>query len=67
MKTFGKLAADTLHNNFYVDDMLKSVPTYQDAIELVNNVKAMCHAGGFNLTKFISNSGKVMESIPKDD
>ena len=55
-KEFGARAAKTLKKNFYIDDALKSVPTENDAIELVQAVKGMCAKGGFKLTKFISNS-----------
>ena len=60
-------AAETLKKNFYVDDALKSVPTERDAIELVQAVKEMCAKGGFNLLKFVSNSGEVMMSVPPED
>ena len=64
---FGSDIADTLRNNFYVDDMLKSVPTDEKAIEVVQGTKAMCKKGGFKLTKFVSNSRKVLESVPEED
>ena len=66
-KEFGARAAETLKKNFYVDDALKSVPTEKDAIELVQAVKGMCAKGGFNLTKFVSNSREVMMSVPPED
>ena len=34
---------------------------------LIKEVKAMCASGGFRLTKFLSNSKKVLQSIFKDD
>ena len=49
-------AADTLNKHFYVDDILKSVASVPEAITLVKNVRGMCRAGGFRLTKFVSNS-----------
>ena len=58
---------DTLGRNFYVDDMLKSVPTEERAIEVVQGTKAMCKKGGFKLTKFVSNSRKVLESVTEED
>ena len=64
---FGVKAAETLRKNFYVDDVLKSVPTEEDAIELVHNVKKMCAKGGFNLTKFVSNSRRVIMSVSPED
>ena len=64
---FGTDIADTLRHNFYVDHMLKSVPTDEKAIEVVPGTKAMCKKGGFKLTKFVSNSRKVLQSVPEED
>ena len=66
-REFGARAAEALKKNFYVDDALKSVPTEKDAIELIQAVKGMCAKGGFNLTKFVSNSREVMMSVPPED
>ena len=66
-REFGARAAKALKKNFYVDDALKSVPTEKDAIELIQAVKGMCAKGGFNLTKFVSNSREVMMSVPPED
>ena len=38
-KELGARAAETLKKNFYIDDVLKSVPTEKDAIELVQAVR----------------------------
>ena len=66
-REFGARAAEALKKNFYVDDAVKSVPTEKDAIELIQAVKGMCAKGGFNLTKFVSNSREVMMSVPPED
>ena len=63
----GKAAAETLVNNFYVDDMLKSVSDTPTAVDLVGSVQQMCSKGGFHLTKFISNSRTVLEMVPASD
>ena len=52
---FGKAAPGTLLNNFYVDDLSKSVGNINIAKQLVKDVISMCKSGGFNLTKFASN------------
>ena len=62
---YGEQAAEFIRKDFYVDDGLKSVPTTASAVELVKNVKAMSHQGGFNLHKFLSNSKDVIKSIPE--
>ena len=66
IKEFGKEAAGVIQNNFYVDDLLKSVKDLDTAKTLVKNVINMCKSGGFNLTKFISNSRELLTSIPED-
>ena len=62
---YGEQAAEFIRKDFYFDDGLKSVPTTASAVELVKNVKAMGHQGGFNLHKFLSNSKEVIKSIPE--
>lgn len=64
---FGTAVANFLRNDFYVDDGLKSVPSIDEAIHLVHNVKQMCSQGGFKLHKFVSNSKDVIRSIPESD
>ncbi len=53
--------------NFYVDDCLKSQPTNEATICLVNQLCEMLSRGGFRLTKWISNSRSVIESIPEEE
>ncbi|XP_034151514.1 uncharacterized protein LOC117595338 [Esox lucius] len=57
---------DTVKNNFYVDDCLKSISTEQDAVLMVKDLTALCKKGGFMLSKWISNSRKVLASIPQE-
>ena len=64
---YGKDAAETLKNNFYVDDMLKSVENEDKAIRLMKDVKSMCQEGDFNLKKFAGDSKRVLQSIPEKD
>ena len=64
---FGKAATKTLQDNFYVDDLLKSLDNEKEAIKRIKNVKAMCESGGFKLTKFLSNSKQVLQSIDEAD
>ena len=66
-REYGEEAANFIRNDFYVDDGLKSVPTPASAVELVKNVKAMCHQGAFNLHKFLSNNKDIIKSIPESD
>ena len=64
---YGEDAAEMLKNNFYVDDMVKSVENEGKAIRLMKDVKSMCQEGGFNLAKFASNSKKVLQSVLEKD
>ena len=51
-KVYGNEAAEVVKHDFYVDDLLKSTPTTEAAVELIPKVTKMCAAGGFRLTKF---------------
>ena len=63
---FSKATTQTVIRDFYVDDMVKSMDDVHDVIRLVHEVRQLCLVGGFNLTKFVSNSAVVMESIPQE-
>ena len=62
---FGKEASEALQKNFYVDDLLKSSKDVEFAEESVKDVMNTCKADGFYLTKFISNSKKLLSTIPE--
>ena len=47
--------------------MLKSFQTVTKAKDGIRKVKELCANGGFNLTKFTSNSEEVLKSIPDED
>ncbi len=51
---------NTVKNNFYVDDFLKSVKSCEEAIEMHGKLKVLMSLGGFNLTKWISNKREVI-------
>ncbi|XP_072041448.1 uncharacterized protein [Amphiura filiformis] len=55
---------DTVQKNFYVDDCLKSTSSEEQAIQLIQNLMEVLKQGGFNLTKWVSNSPAVMQTIP---
>lgn len=56
----------TVGRNFYVDDVLKSVPSANQAIHLASDLTKLLKEGGFHLTKFASNSREVLASIPPE-
>ena len=63
-KDFDAITVQTLRSNFYVDDLLKTVPTPATATRLVGQLIELCAKGGFNLTKFKSNDRNVLAQIP---
>ena len=63
VEKFSELAIDTLRRAFYMDDMIKSVSLVKEARDLVSEMQALFQAGGFELSKFISTSRDVIESV----
>lgn len=51
----------TIMKNIYVNDCLKSVPTEQEAVELISNLTT-----GFHLSKWISNSRAILAYVPPE-
>ena len=47
-------AANSVENNFYMDDYLESIPTVNEATKKAQDLVEMLAKGGFNLTKFVS-------------
>nr|XP_021331052.1 uncharacterized protein LOC110439398 [Danio rerio] len=58
---------ETINNNFYVDDCLKSVSCEEKAISMAKDLTCLCQKGGFRLTKWISNSREVLQSISQEN
>ena len=56
-----------MERNFYVHDCLKSVASEESAILLVKDLTELLSKGGFRLMKWLSNSHKVVESIPETE
>ena len=46
---------------------LQSVPSIDEAVTLISDVKQMCKSGGFNLHQFVSNSKDVSRRILQSD
>ena len=62
---YGAETIATACSGFYVDDCLTSTPSVETAANLVLELLSLLSKGGFCLTKWISNSREVMNSIPK--
>ena len=66
-ETCSDLVRDTVTHAFYVDDLLKAVPTFQDGIEVIHGTTATLAARGFKLTKFMTNDDALLNEIPVSD
>ena len=62
-----QLVEDTVRKSFYVDDLLKSVKTRDEAVEVIHGTKLAVKFGGFNLTKFVVNDSHLLDSIAEHD
>jgi hypothetical protein len=60
-------AKEVIHKNFYVDDMLGAEDNPDSCIEIIREVRGLCSSADFNLTKFTSNSQKVLDSLPSEN
>ena len=63
---FDAIAVETVKRNFYVDDCLRSVATDTQAVRLAE-LRELLSKGGFRLTKWISNSREVTNSVPESE
>jgi hypothetical protein len=64
---FDDIVRKTVKDNFYVDDCLTSVKDEGVAIHMANQLTQLLARGGFRLTKWPSNSPRVIASIPPED
>lgn len=58
------LAAYETNNHFYMDDYFNSVDGHEKAEQIYDEMVEMFKAGGFNLTKWISNDLDLLNKIP---
>lgn len=63
---FSAEVIQTVKENFYVDDCLKSVASEEEAILMVKHLTALCQRGGFTLTKWVSNNRIVLQTLPEE-
>ena len=64
-KLFGlehPIASHVVMDIFYVDDLLPSVHTIEQASEVIHDLKSLLAKGGFNLTKRFSNFEEIFEN-----
>ena len=60
-------ASFTIDRNFYMDDLVKSVDTPQQAIECYRQLVETLKRSGFTLKKWASNCPEVTENIPLEN
>ncbi|XP_064629292.1 uncharacterized protein LOC135488580 [Lineus longissimus] len=60
-------AAREIQDNMYVDDCLSGAAGVPQALDLKTDLKDLMRDGGFDLTKWASNSKEVMEQIEPQD
>ncbi|CAB4023584.1 Hypothetical predicted protein [Paramuricea clavata] len=60
-------AAAFIHKDFYVDDGMKSIPTAQEMISLINTTQGVSANAGLKLHKITSNENEVIEAIPVEE
>ncbi|KAL0967787.1 hypothetical protein UPYG_G00256910 [Umbra pygmaea] len=51
---------------FYVDNCLQSLPTEEEASNLVTKLRAILATGGFNICQWASNQQEVICNLPKE-
>ena len=64
VSSYRKEATNTILRNFYVDGMLKSVPSAREALILIQEVTDLCKSDWFKPIKFISNKKHVLFQFP---
>ena len=57
----------TVMQNMYVDDLMKSVSSPETAIKLSTQLQELLMKGGFRLTKWLSNDQDVLVEVPEHE
>lgn len=63
---FSQSARCSVFRNFYVDDLLKSVATVEEALDLQQELVKLLAKGGFKLCKFVTNKVGVLQGLPPE-
>ncbi|XP_043245891.1 uncharacterized protein LOC122393710 [Amphibalanus amphitrite] len=63
----GMVAAKTVKENFYMDDLAMSETSVTTALDTAKEVQALVARGGFRLRKFLSNSAQVLQAFPAEE
>ncbi|UYV82947.1 hypothetical protein LAZ67_22001474 [Cordylochernes scorpioides] len=60
------VASEIMKRDFYVDDLLTGADTVEEAQVLIRQIIALLAEGGFPIRKWVSNSPKILDFLPKD-
>ena len=66
-RDFSQDVIDAVFRDFCVDDLLKSFPDSEQAIVVGKQIQELLARGGFELTKWISNSRSVFSAFPVEE
>ena len=64
-KEISEEAVNTILKNAYVDDIMRSLPSSEEAAVVLKEIRHACSTAGFNLAAVVSNSRSVLNSVPK--
>ena len=64
---YDKEVSETISHDVYVDDLLKSVDTEERTLLLLEQLPQLLSAGGFRLTKWMTNNATVLAQIPEKE
>ncbi len=67
MTTLGNSIIIKDYNYYYNDDYLKAAREEKDGVLIASKLPELLDRGGFHLTKWVSNSPRVMMSIPEEE
>lgn len=64
---YGEEVNEFINRNFYVDYVLASLPTAEEAVKLITNAQDVLAASNLRLRKVVSNSADVTEAFSTED
>lgn len=64
---FSEESINFIQRSFYADDGLTSVKSTAEAVQLVEESRALCKTGNLRLHKFVSNDDAVVATIPPEE
>ena len=62
-----ELVGNTIRRSFYVDDMLSSVRSRDEAVEVIEGTRQALEYGGFRLTKYVMNDTQLLQTVDVED